>query len=75
MAKNLDDARRSLVRAQQSAKKRLEQLEQERREIKASLKSLAAALKALGAPSESQPIIRPAVDDDELEGAAPLDLS
>ena len=44
----LADARRSLIRAKDSAKKRLEELDIERREIKASLKSLDAALKALG---------------------------
>ena len=47
MANKLADARRSLIRAQESAKKRLEELENERRQIKASLKSLGAALKAL----------------------------
>ncbi len=46
MAK-LNEARRSLERAKESAKKRLQQLDEERREIKASLKSLDAALKAL----------------------------
>lgn len=46
MAK-LNDARRSLERAKESAVGRLEQLEDERNEIKASLKSLDAALRAL----------------------------
>ena len=46
MAK-LNDARRSLQRAKESAKQRLQQLDEERREIKSSLKSLNAALKAL----------------------------
>ncbi len=46
MAK-LNDARRSLERAKESALGRLKQIEEERREIKASLKSLDAALKAL----------------------------
>ena len=50
MAKELTGARRSLERAKESAQARLQQLEQERREIKASLKSLDAALKALGIP-------------------------
>ena len=51
MAHNLSEARRSLVRAQEAAKKRLEELENERRELKASLKSLDAAMKALDGPS------------------------
>ena len=46
MAK-LNDARRSLERAKESALRRLEQIEEERREIKSSVKSLNAALKAL----------------------------
>ena len=48
MANKLADARRSLVRAKESALERLRELENERREIKASLKTLDAALKALG---------------------------
>ena len=47
MAK-LNDARRSLERAKESALGRLKQIEEERREIKSSVKSLNAALKALG---------------------------
>ena len=47
MAK-LNDARRSLQRAKESANKRLQELDEERREIRASLKSLDAALRALG---------------------------
>ncbi len=50
MADKLTDARRSLIRAQESARKRLEELDHERSEIRDSLKSLAAALKALGRP-------------------------
>ena len=46
MAK-LNDARRSLERARESALERLRQIEEERREIKSSVKSLNAALKAL----------------------------
>ena len=46
MAK-LADARRSLQKAKQSALQRLQQLEDERNEIKSSLKSLDAALRAL----------------------------
>lgn len=47
MTNKLTDARRSLERAKESAQARLLQLEEERREIKASLKSLDAALRAL----------------------------
>ena len=46
MAK-LNDARRSLERARESALERLRQIEEERREIKSSVKSLNAALKVL----------------------------
>ena len=53
MAK-LDEARRSLQRAKDSAKKRLEQIDLERRELKASLKSLDAAMRALGGPKPSR---------------------
>ena len=61
MAK-LNDARRSLLRAKESAKKRLQQLDEERREIKSSLKSLDLALKALGhKPATSAKIAAPAV--------------
>ena len=59
MAK-LSDARRSLLRAKESAKKRLQQLDAERREIKSSLKSLDLALKALGhKPATSAKIATP----------------
>ncbi len=47
MANTMADARRSLVRAREAAEKRIFELDVERREIKASLKSLDAALKAL----------------------------
>ena len=50
MSNKLSDARRSLIRAKESAQARLQQLENERREIKASLKSLDAALKAIDGP-------------------------
>ena len=40
MAHKMNDARRSLVRAKESAVARLQEIENERREIKASLKSL-----------------------------------
>ena len=47
MTSKLTDARRSLVRAKQAAQERLQQLDAERRETRASIKSLDAALKAL----------------------------
>jgi chromosome segregation ATPase len=75
MANKLADARRSLIRAQESAQKRLEELENERREIKASLKSLDAALKALGKPNRGQATRRPVVDDDERDSRAGIDAS
>ena len=53
MAK-LNDARRSLERAKESALERLRQLEDERHEIKSSLKSLNAALKALANTKSSR---------------------
>lgn len=53
MANNLNDARRSLERAKELAKKRLLELDAERREIKSSLKSLDAALKVLARSSGS----------------------
>ena len=43
----LADARRSLVRAKQVALERIDKLEEERREIKTTIKSLEAALRAL----------------------------
>lgn len=49
MADKLADARRSLQRAKEAATRRLTEIDVERKEIKASLKSLDAALKALGA--------------------------
>lgn len=47
MTSKLTDARRSLVRAKQAAQERLQQIDAERREMRASIKSLDAALKAL----------------------------
>ncbi|MEZ6097843.1 MAG: hypothetical protein R3E01_02615 [Pirellulaceae bacterium] len=71
MANKLTDAHRSLVRAKEAAKKRLEELDDERREIKASIKSLEAALKALGRQNRRPAISPPAVDinvDDDDDG-------
>lgn len=54
MANKLDGARRSLVRAREAAQQRLAEIENERRDIKASMKSLDTALKALSRPRESK---------------------
>ena len=54
MANKIADARRSLIRAKASAEQRLVEIDKERREIKASLKSLDAALKALRGSSKPQ---------------------
>ena len=55
MANKLSDAKQSLIRAQNAAQARLEELDAERREIKASIRSLAAALKALEKPNRREP--------------------
>ena len=78
MASKLTDAHRSLVRAKEAAKKRLEELDDERREIRASLKSLEAALKALGRSNRRRATSRPVVDvddNDELASKAATDGS
>lgn len=54
MANKIADARRSLIRAKESAEQRLVEINKERREIRASLKSLDAALKALGGSNKTQ---------------------
>lgn len=63
MAK-LSDACRSLQRAKEAAMSRLEQLDEERREMKASLKSLDRALKALG--QESADGVKTATQEDVI---------
>ena len=80
MANKLTDAHRSLVRAKEAAKKRLEELDDERREIKASIKSLDAALKALGRQNRRRVTSRRVIDvdvddDDELNSRAAIDGS
>ena len=75
MANKIDDVRRSLIRAQESAKKRLEEIESERRDIKASLKSLDAALKALGKPNRglaSKTVVDDDDDDNEPDSEAAI---
>ncbi|MEZ6121264.1 MAG: hypothetical protein R3C28_32505 [Pirellulaceae bacterium] len=54
MTGKLTEAQRSLVRARQAAQERLEQIDNERREIRASIKSLNAALKALTKPKRQR---------------------
>ena len=68
MAHKLNDARRSLMRAKEAAEARLQEIENERREIKASLKSLAAAIKALNGPkTRTRPQSR-SITGNELSG-------
>ena len=54
MTNQLTDAVRSLLRTKEKAETRLEEIDKERREIKASLKSLDSALRALGHEQGSQ---------------------
>ena len=61
MANKLPDAKQALIRAKDAAQVRLEELDAERREIKASIRSLTAALKALSKPSRQEPS-KPAAD-------------
>jgi chromosome segregation ATPase len=80
MANKLTDAHRSLVRAKEAAKKRLEELDDERREIRASIKSLEAALKALGREYRRRVTSRPVIDvsvddDDEVDNKTAIDGS
>ena len=56
MATKIADARRSLIRAKESAEQRLVEIDEERREIRASLKSLDAAIKALGRSNKAQAV-------------------
>ena len=63
MANKITDARRSLIRAKEAAEQRIVVIENERREIRASLKSLDAALKALGRSSQPQQQEKPLLDE------------
>ncbi len=65
MAK-LNDARRSLLRAKESEQSRLTQLDSERREIRASLKSLDAALRILGESKQVGPGKKPTATTTEV---------
>ena len=69
MAKHLSDARRSLLRAKEAANKRLEELEAERREVKASLKSLDAALKLFARSSTKEKVL-PVAERDKNDSIA-----
>ena len=71
MANKLADARQSLLRAREAAQKRLQELDRERRETKASLKSLDAALAALDKSNQTQ--IRRRTADDQSGNTAPND--
>ena len=71
MAHKLNDARRSLVRAKEAAEARLQEIEHERREIKASLKSLDAAMKALNGPSRRTAPRKRSTTSSEAAGQAP----
>ena len=71
MAHKLNDARRSLVRAKEAAEARLQEIEDERREIKASLKSLDAAMKALNGPSGRTSLRKRSNTRNEGAGQAP----
>ena len=71
MANKIADARRSLIRAKESAEQRLVEIDKERREIRASLKSLDAAIKALGRSNKTQaadkrPPSKPSQDEPEF---------
>jgi chromosome segregation ATPase len=64
MTNKLTDARKSLERAKEAALIRLHQLDEERKEIKASIKSLDAALKALKKPVRLKKVAeRPSSND------------
>jgi len=69
MANKLADARQSLLRAREAAQKRLEELDHERRETRASLKSLDAAIAALDKSSRRQ--TRSRSSNDQSTNAAP----
>lgn len=71
MANKIADARRSLIRAKEAAEQRLVEIDEERREIRASLKSLDAAIKALGRSNKAQavdkrPLAKPSQDEPGL---------
>ena len=71
MAHKLNDARRSLMRAKEAAEARLQEIEQERREIKASLKSLDAAMKALNGPKGRKSPQNRSIIGNETAGQGP----
>ena len=71
MAHKLNDALRSLVRAKEAAEARLQEIEHERREIKASLRSLDAAMKALDGPGRRTSDRKRSASGGEAAGPAP----
>ena len=71
MSKPVDEAVRSLERAQESARQRLGEIEQERDDLKASLKSLDAALRAVTKHrSLRSSVARPAATTAEVKAVA-----
>jgi hypothetical protein len=70
MANKIADARRSLIRAKESAEQRLVELDKERREIRASLRSLDAAIKALGGSNKARAVEKrlPAIPSQDEPG-------
>jgi len=74
MANKFADARRSLLRAKEAAQARLQAIEHERREIKESLKSLDAALKALGRSNRTRQS-RDATSPQEPDGECDRDIA
>lgn len=70
MANKLAGVRQSLIRAREAAQKRLEELDDERREIRASLKSLGAALAALEKSNQKQANRKRAADDEPSKTSA-----
>ncbi len=71
MAHKLNDARRSLMRAKEAAEARLQEIEHERREIKASIKSLDAAMKALNGPKGRTSSQKRSIISSEAAGQGP----
>ena len=70
----LNDACRSLMKAKESTELRLKRLDEERRELKSSLKSLDLALKALGhkpaTPSKPIPGVEENAPSEDSQGGA-----
>ena len=72
MAKKLQEAQRSLLRAKEAAEQRLVEIEDERKELRSSIKSLDAALKAISRPTgrrarNDKPSVDPSIPVEEGE--------